>query len=105
MMRSDIYDKMRLFWQREGECSVAVKYGILSHMHWLLGLYRQRRREELRDCSSRETIEAVVEPLLKKAKKIQQKSALCDLVESEVLKLPSLDVHLVGGAIDQLLLT
>lgn len=104
MMRAEIYDKMRLFWQREGEPSIAVKYGILSHMHWLLGLHRQRRREELRDCASPEAIESVMKPLLTKAKKIQYKFALCELVKSEVLKLPSLDVHSVGGAIDQLLL-
>src|SRR5258706_11179069 len=46
MARSDIYDKMRLFCQREGEAQAAIKYGILSHMQWLLGLHNQRRREE-----------------------------------------------------------
>ncbi|HBB89520.1 MAG TPA: hypothetical protein DC047_18095 [Blastocatellia bacterium] len=105
MMHSEIYDKMRLFWQREGEPSIAVKYGILSHVHWLIGLHRQRRREELRDCAGPEAIVAVVEPLLKKAKKIRHKNSLCVLVESEVLKLPSLDVHSFAGAIDQLILT
>lgn len=104
MMHSEIYDKMRLFWQREGESSLAVKYGILSHMHWMLGLHRQRRREEFRDCGSRETIEVVVRPLLKKAKHVHLMSRLCDFVEAQVRKLPALDVHSVGSGVDQLVL-
>lgn len=104
MMQSEIYDKMRLFWQREGEDSIAVKYGILSHMHWLLGLQRQRTREELRDCASRETIEGVVKPLLRKAKSLHQTTAVCDLVESEVRKLPNVDVNSLGAGVDQLIL-
>lgn len=104
MMRSEIYDKMRLFWQREGEASSAVKYGILSHMNWLVGLHRQRRREELRDYASRETIEAVVKPLLKKAKLLHQTTAICDLVESDVRKLPNVDLNSLGDVIDRLVL-
>lgn len=104
MVRSEIYDKMRLFWQREGEPSIAVKYGILSHMHWLLGLHHQRRRVELRDCASRDVIENVVKPLLKKAKRLHKQSRLCDLVESEVRKLPSIDVRALEAVIDQITL-
>src|SRR5260370_26155700 len=29
MVQSVIYDKMRLFWQREGKAQAAIKYGIL----------------------------------------------------------------------------
>lgn len=104
MMQSEIYDKMRLFWQREGEASRAVKYGVLSHMHWLLGLHRQHRRDELRDCASRETVEAVVKPLLKKAKSLHQTTAICKLIESEVRKLPNVDVNSLGAIVDQLIL-
>lgn len=104
MVWSEIYDKMRLLWQREGEASIAVKYGVLSHMCWLLGLHRQRRREELRHCAGREAIEAVVKPLLKKAKGLHQTTAICALVESEVRKLPNVDMKSFGDSIDQLLL-
>lgn len=105
MVRSEIYDKTRLFWQREGEASIAVKYGVLSHMSWLLGLQRQRRREALRDCAGRETIEAVLKPLLKKAKGLHQTTAICALVEAEVRKLPNVDLKSLGDSIDQLLLS
>lgn len=102
MARSDIYDKMRLFWQREGEAQVAIKYGILSHMHWLLGLHHQRRRKEFRDCANRETIESVVKPLLKKAKSLHLATTICGLLESEVSKIPNADENSLGAAIDQL---
>jgi hypothetical protein len=105
MIRSDIYDKMCLFWQREGEPSLAVKYGVFSHLQWLLGLRRQHRRLEFRDCSDRATIEAAVEPLLNKAKKLHLKATLCDLVEAEVRKLPRLNVDSLGAAIDQIVVT
>ena len=103
MTRSDIYDKMRLFWQREGEPSLALRYGILSHLQWSLGLLRQRRSEEFRDCARRETIEAVVEPLLKKAKRLTLKPALSDLVEAQVRRLPDLDVDRTSVEIDRVL--
>lgn len=104
MMHSEICDKMRLFWQREGETAIAVKYGIVSHVHWLLGLHRQRRVKELRESSSRETIESVVKPLLKKAKKLHRQTPICDLVETEVHKLPRIDVHFLGCEVDRLVL-
>jgi hypothetical protein len=104
MARSVIYDKMRLFWQREGKAQAAVKYGILSHMQWLLGLHRQHRREEFRDSAKRETIEEVVEPLLKKAKSLHYSSPICDLVEAEITRMPSVDENSLGSAVDQLVL-
>lgn len=104
MARSVIYDKMRLFWQREGKAQAAVKYGILSHMQWLWGLHRQHRREEFRECAKRETIEGVVEPLLKKAKSLHYSSPICDLVAAEVTRMPGIDETSLGSAIDQLVL-
>lgn len=104
MARSLIYDKMRLFWQREGKAQAAIKYGILSHMQWLLGLDRQHRREEFRDCAKRETIESVVEPLLKKAKCLHYASPIYDLVEAEITRMPGVDENSLGSAIDRLVL-
>lgn len=101
MMRSEIYDKMRLFWQREGEPRLAVKYGILSHVYWLVGLHRQGRRAEFRDCANREMIDDVLKPLLKKAKSLQHITYICDLLESEVRKLPDINLTSLGEDIDR----
>ena len=104
MMRSEIYDKMRLFWQREGKASIAIKYGVLAHIHWLIGLHRQQRRRELNDCVSRHTIEAVVKPLAKKAKRLDRTAAICDAVETEARKLPDIDINSLSDVIDRILL-
>lgn len=40
MDSSIIYDKMRLFLQREGKNKLAIKYGIFSYLFWAIGLYR-----------------------------------------------------------------
>ncbi len=57
MSLSEIYDKMRLFRQREGNPKDAVKYGVLSRVHWCLGLHEQvtkmgwdDRKDELKNC-------------------------------------------------------
>src|ERR1035441_609037 len=47
MYQSAIYDKMRLFLQREGSPIPAVAYGILSHCSFAVGLYRQNRKAKL----------------------------------------------------------
>lgn len=104
MMHSEIYDKMRLFWQREGKSAVAVKYGVLAHMHWIIGLHRQRRRRELHDGASRQTIEAIVKPLAKKAKRLDRHAAICDAVETEARKLPDIDVNSLSDVIDRIVL-
>jgi len=68
MNHSEIYDKMRLFLQREGKNDEAVKYGIFSHLSWATGLFLQKRRNEFKDFVSAETLEDIVLKLLKKAK-------------------------------------
>lgn len=72
MSLSEIYDKMRLFRQREGDPKDAIKYGVLSQVHRCLGLHEQvtkmgwdDREDELKNCKSR--IEEGYVELLKKA--------------------------------------
>jgi tetratricopeptide (TPR) repeat protein len=56
MDHATIYDKMRLFLQREGSLIPAVAYGVLSHCSWAIGLYRQQRKAELRSHVTKSTI-------------------------------------------------
>ena len=46
MEHSQVYDKMRLMLQREGKHRSAVAMGIFAHISWVIGLKRQRRKEE-----------------------------------------------------------
>jgi len=68
MDHSIIYDKMRLFLQREGKNDLAVRFGIFSHIYWAIGLHKQARRRELEEQLSSEALRELVQKLLKKPK-------------------------------------
>ncbi|MEA3436837.1 MAG: hypothetical protein U9R43_10270, partial [Thermodesulfobacteriota bacterium] len=57
MNHSEIYDKMRLYLQREGRNSEAVKFGIFSHFSWATGLFLQKRKSEFKGFVSAEALE------------------------------------------------
>jgi hypothetical protein len=88
MSHSQIYDKMRLSLQREGRSIEAVRLGVFSYLSWAKGLAMQKREEELIDYKSRESIAAMVKPLLKKAKKEQRQEAVEQIVQAAMLTVP-----------------
>lgn len=67
MDNSRVYDKMRLFLQREAQEKKAVQYGILSMISWARGLLRQDRVSEYNDYIQPSNVEGRIEKLLKKA--------------------------------------
>lgn len=86
MSLSEIYDKMRLFRQSEGNPKDAIKYGVLSRIHWCLGLHEQvtkmgwdDRKDELKNCKA--NIGEGYDELLKKAD--------CENLEIELKKIIS----------------
>ncbi|MGI8545112.1 MAG: hypothetical protein ACR2MD_16765, partial [Aridibacter sp.] len=83
MEHSQIYDKMRLFLQRENKYDLAIRFGISSFISWAVGLHRQKRKSELKEYIERENIEVTVIALLRKAKKLKLKDKLTEVVESE----------------------
>ena len=79
LWQSQIYDKMRLFLEREKKTNKAVFFGVLSYLaygKWLayqaateqFPELRKARKDELRQRIDTRTIEASILPLLKKAK-------------------------------------
>jgi len=91
MDHSVIYDKMRLFLQREGKNELAVRFGIFSYLSYAIGLYRQERHNELKTYTSREAVKNTVRGLLKKAKKEGVLDKVCAIVEEEIRRLPDID--------------
>lgn len=66
--KSTIYDKMRLFLQRDKNHLLAVHFGVLSYASWLAALFHQSgRRDELIKAQSPENMRSVFEKLLSKA--------------------------------------
>jgi hypothetical protein len=92
MGHSKIYDKMRLFLQREGKSDRAIVFGVLSMLACAKGLYLQSRRRELAEFVSRKHIEATLEPLLKKAKRTALSEQLVEFMLQEVSDPSHLDL-------------
>ena len=88
MFHSKIYDKMRLFLQREGKAEQAIVFGVQSLVSWQLGLHLQDRKEEL---AERADVVKKIEPLLKKAKRDDSLKRVVDVVCQELNELPAVD--------------
>lgn len=104
MEHSQIYDKMRLFLQRENKYDLAIRFGISSFISWAVGLHRQKRKSELKEYIERENIEVTVIALLRKAKKLKLKDKLTEVVESETKTLPDIDFADLVHKIDEIVL-
>lgn len=103
MEHSQIYDKIRLFLQRETQFDRAVSFGILSYVSWAAGLHRQKRRSELKGYIKRENIDVHLAPLLKKARKLELKDEFVDVVAGEIIRLPEIDLASLSDRIDSIL--
>ena len=101
MANSAIYDKMRLFLQREGRNGEAVKYGLFSHLSWSTGLYLQKRRDEFKDYITSESIDYIVLKLLKKANKTDLLIKISKLIKHEIRNIPNIDFEALGSKVDR----
>ena len=100
MDASIIYDKMRLFLQREKQPEKAVKIGVFSHLQWAQGLYYQERKDELENMLSPESIEKLVLGLLKKAKLADMKDIIVNEVNESLENFPTISYSKLGNTID-----
>jgi len=98
MFHSQIYDKMRLFLQREGKTKSAVEFGLMSAASWATGLYYQKRMSELESMLENENLERVVVPLLRKAKIPDIAPILVGILRASLRQVPKLDMH---GMVDE----
>lgn len=105
MQKSRIYDKMRLFMQRESRNDDAIKFGVLSYLSWAKGLQLQNRKDELASFVARDSREKTLKKLLKKAGRTQAMSVVIPIVENAIKRLPSLNSDTVARSIDESLLT
>lgn len=102
---SAIYDKMRLFLEREKKPIQAVKFGVYSHVCWCLGMYYQKRESDLKKCTSDEAVEGCVSSLLKKAKKLECGDSIQKIVKTSLEKIPQIRLSELGESIDRALKT
>lgn len=104
MEHSQIFDKMRLFLQREKKNDLAIRFGIWSFISWSIGLSRQQRKRDLKSYIHPDNVRACVETLLKKAKKLELLEPLASLVLNEQQYLPNIDIADFGRRIDEIVL-
>jgi len=91
-----IYDKMRLFLQREHRCQEAVKYGIFSYLLWAIGLNKQSRKQELRSHIAKSAVRGMLQELLRKAKTEDLYPELLDLFNAHIKSFPNINFPLLG---------
>jgi hypothetical protein len=94
-----IYDKMRLFLQREGRNREAVKFGVFSHLCELQGLFFQNSHTQLETEINKRLIRAIVDDLLKKAEGRSEPEKIVELIVEEIRNLPDIDFNMVAKRI------
>ena len=93
MEHSKIYDKMRLFLQRENKNEKAIIFGILSDLAWVRGLNLQKRNSELNTFSKTQNIKDRLESLLKKANLENEIDEFVKVVSAELNDPNNLDLN------------
>lgn len=104
MDHSVIYDKMRLFLQREHRSREAVKFGIFSHLLWAIGLNNQSRKQELRSHMAKSAVRTMLLEHLKKARMEDLFPELQESFNKHTAKFPRMNFPLLGRDINSLLL-
>lgn len=90
MVEANIYDKMRLFLQREKEFDKAVSYGAFSIICQALGLYNQKRTTEFNAVTERLHVIDRITSLLKKSKKVHLLEQVADVIQNDLMALPNI---------------
>ncbi|MCX6923197.1 MAG: hypothetical protein NT154_08310 [Verrucomicrobia bacterium] len=80
MFHAAIYDKMRLFLQRQQALLLACSYGVGSRYATALGLYRQKRVDELLAILDADLEQEIVTKMLKKAKAVEKADAILSVI-------------------------
>jgi len=99
MELSAIWDKMRLFLQRDGKKEDAITFGVWSYLSWAKGLHQQKRTSELETYTNNENITKSMSPLLKKAGKESLLERIIKLVSDSLKHLPDLDFENIADLI------
>ena len=88
MELSAIWDKMRLFLQREGKNDYAVQFAVWSYLSWAVGLYMQKREDELEAYEAETNIRKALKTSLHKADKEFLTARLVKIILGALNNLP-----------------
>ena len=101
MDQSIIWDKMRLFLQREGKNDYAVQFAIWAYLSWAVGLYMQKREEELEACKVETNIQNALKTSLHKANKEVLTDRLVKIILDSLNNLPIVDYKEIAKTVQE----
>ena len=90
MIDAVIYDKMRLFLQRNNQFIEAVSYGVYSILLIHYGLFLQKRFTALSGLKEKILIKEKIEPILKKAARLDLVDKVSDLIINKTNSFPQM---------------
>lgn len=102
MTRHLVFDKMRLFLQREKNEQLAEIFSIFAAVSWRVGLQRQDRIEELTDQSSDDDVPEMISKLEAYTSPDIIKQ-LCEAVSGELRRFPDIDYNRMGRAMEKVM--
>lgn len=103
METSQLLDKMRLFLERESRSELAAVFSSLSSVFWSVGLFRQKRFDELASMWDDECVRAMANHLQSFISK-GTTGALCQSVIDAYRKFPMVDYVSLGSRLESVLL-
>ncbi len=92
MWSSQVYDKMRLFRQREGKSADAALFGILAFACEALAVHSEGGREDLKLFRDPEVVRGTLEPLLQRAGRLDATEPLVSIVAGFISRAPKADL-------------
>jgi hypothetical protein len=101
MEQSIVWDKMRLFLQREGNNDSAVQYAVWAYVSWAVGLYMQKRNQELKAYKAKTNIQKALRAALHKADKELLTDRLTQIVVDALDNLPIVDYKRIAEAVQE----
>jgi hypothetical protein len=101
MELSSIWDKMRLFLQREGKNDYAVQFAVWSYLSWAVGLYVQKRGDELKAYKAETNIQNTLKTSLHKADKEFLTGRLVKIILDSLNNLPVVDYKEIAKIVQE----
>jgi hypothetical protein len=101
MELSAIWDKMRLFLQREGKNDYAVQFAVWSYLSLAVGLYMQKREDELAAYKAETNIQKALKTSLHKADKEFLTDRLVKIILNSLNNLPAVDYKEIAKKVQE----
>jgi hypothetical protein len=98
--RSKIFDKMRIFLEREGRLDIAAVYNVFGHLCKGIALHKENRNRELRSWLSKGVCSDYIEQLKKYPGNLGAVQPVREAIMEELGRFPDVDFEKLGSRVD-----